>query len=54
MEEETVMCTNCNKKLSGNDPVFFDVFRCPYCSKECLIADLWWGITTVQKYIEED
>ena len=42
MEEETVSCTYCNKKLRGDDTVYYlDIeSSLPYCSPSCLKSNL--------------
>lgn len=49
----TLTCSNCSKKLSGNDKLYVDNDGCTYCSKHCLLEHNLQEETTVQKYIDE-
>lgn len=50
---KTIMCSNCEEELSGNDEIYIDNDGCIYCSENCLLNNNVDEETTVQEYIDE-
>lgn len=51
---KTIMCSNCEEELSGNDRIYVDNDGYTYCSKQCLLDNNFDEETTVQRYIDDE
>lgn len=50
---EIITCSDCGKKLIGDDEVFIDTNGTIYCSTDCLLDNNVEEETTAQKLIDD-